>query len=336
MTWEWTLPHVPSGKGLVGAPRESKSHSSWPRYTAEYLKNALISEQHKYDTEGLQPEEKAVYLDKVTSNYEREADEALKHEFDLWLKGTHTANIESEVYENCDGRPTRRWVARDAESEDVNGGYKVGLPRAGWKHTPWGRASLTHLPGVRGYLREQTEKGWNADLQMQLLAEHGPQNLDEAWMYFKHWVKGRPLSDSVKLQPSYIPMAEGARSDFGMSMPDLFHAYRNDMPDRQPGVLATDENAMTAAVADQDELPKEMLNDAELQNLADMKDLRARMEQQIETLGLTAEDVPPEPEPPESVIDDLLKDMQRKLSLETVQADDNQKAATESTSLIPK
>ena len=29
---------------------------------------------------------------------------------------------------------------------------------------------------------------------MNLLAEHGPQNIEEAWMYFKHWVKGRPVS----------------------------------------------------------------------------------------------------------------------------------------------
>jgi hypothetical protein len=32
-----------------------------------------------------------------------------------------------------------------------------------------------------------------ADLQMNLLAEHGPQDLNQAWMYFKHWVKGRPV-----------------------------------------------------------------------------------------------------------------------------------------------
>ena len=45
----------------------------------------------------------------------------------------------------------------------------------------------------------QYEEGINDEIKMNLLAEHGPQDLEQAWMYFKHWVKGRPISDTVQL-----------------------------------------------------------------------------------------------------------------------------------------
>ena len=70
----------------------------------------------------------------------------------------------------------------------------IGDVMEGWRPTWWGRAQLTHLPGVREYLRGQQETADDESLQMNILAEHGPQNLDQAWMYFKHWVKGQPGS----------------------------------------------------------------------------------------------------------------------------------------------
>lgn len=62
-----------------------------------------------------------------------------------------------------------------------------------WVSTPWGRSQLTHLPGVREKLRADHEATKRAQFKMNVLAEFGPTNLDEAWMYFKHWVKGRPV-----------------------------------------------------------------------------------------------------------------------------------------------
>lgn len=256
MPWGWNargaLPSDASvgvtGGGNVGTAEEAKVAHAWPRYEAEYLKRALTSDKHKYDTTGLDSEQRQVYLDKVTNGYKTEADEALKGEFDLWLQGMHAANNADadNVYVNTDGKPIRRWTMRTKEAEDSEGGTKVGLPRAGWKHTPWGAAPLTHLTGVREYLSSQMKQGHDNDTPLQLLAELGPQNLEQAWMYFKHWVKGRPVTDAVTQAPGYDHQPR-QRSEFGNQMPARFYEYRADQPDAQPGVLARDENANTAA-----------------------------------------------------------------------------------------
>ena len=39
---------------------------------------------------------------------------------------------------------------------------------------------------------------------MNLLAHYGPQNLNEAWMYFKHWVKRRPVNTVCLHEPGSI------------------------------------------------------------------------------------------------------------------------------------
>tara|TARA_Y100000768_G_scaffold36748_2_gene24018 strand:- start:1195 stop:2178 length:984 start_codon:yes stop_codon:yes gene_type:complete len=224
---------------------------AWPRYEAEYLRRALLSEKHKYATTGLDREQKQIYLDQVTRDYKEEADEALKGEFDQWLQGLHEANDPEgdSVYVNAEGKPVRRWTMRNKEAQDAEGGSKVGQARAGWKHTPWGRQSLTHLPGVSTYLAEQKRNGMDADTRMQMLAEFGPQSLEDAWKYFKHWVKGRPVTDAVTLPPHFDHQSTLSRSDFKGQMPHSMYEYRVDQPDAQPGVLASDANAYNAAAA---------------------------------------------------------------------------------------
>ena len=64
----------------------------------------------------------------------------------------------------------------------------------------WLSGSLTHLPGVRDYLRSDAIPANDSELTLNMLAEFGPQNIDQAWMYFKHWVKGRPVSEATCLQ----------------------------------------------------------------------------------------------------------------------------------------
>jgi len=264
---------MPWGWSSSSLPVSNEAGSAWPRYEAQYLKDALQSDVHKYNTNGLDAVEKQVYLDKVTSLYKQEADELLKTEFEQWLQGRHAANIENEVYENVDGKPVRKWVFRSKAAEDEHGGSKVGQARAGWKHTPWGSASLTHLPGVREYLRGGEQSAIDDDLQMQLLAEFGPQNVEEAFKYFKHWVKGRPLSDAAPLAPK--PALEmGQRSDFGRQLPNRMHAYVSDPSDRQPHVYAADHNAETAAV--DDAIPS--TTTAEDESITQAKGLRAELE----------------------------------------------------------
>ena len=102
---------------------------------------------------------------------------------------------------------------------------------------------------MREYLREQKERANDTDLKMQLLAEFGPQNIEDAWKYFKHWVKGRPLSDAVALPARFDAPAYGTRSDVGHQMPQRMHAYDPDPSDRQPEVYATDRHAYNPILA---------------------------------------------------------------------------------------
>lgn len=297
MTWGWDargdLPADGSatgstGGGSIGTLREAAKTQAWPRYEAEYLMRAIKSDRYKYDTEGLSDAEKSVYLDKVVANYKAEADECLKAEFEQWLQGQHEANDSSkeQLYENADGKPVRRWVFRSPESQDDAGGYKVGQARAGWKHTPWGRASLVHLPGVREYLRSQKQSAHDKDTQMQLLAEFGPQNLEQCFQYFKHWVKGRPMSDAVCL-PSHFPTDEVVeRAEFGHQPPNRMYAYDSEPNDRQPGVRASDTGAAAAAIATPGKPPVTTTTETEDRNVEEARELRIRMEELSRTMGV--------------------------------------------------
>lgn len=292
MSWDWSargaMPATSTGSGTttggsIGSAQEASVTAAWPRYEADYLKRALQSDRYKYNTDGLDAEQKAVYLDRVVADYKAEADQCLKAEFDEWLVGNHAANSGNDVYENCDGKPVRRWMFRTKDAEDETGATKVGQARAGWKHTPWGRAPLTHLPGVRDYLRTQKEAADSKDRQMQLLAEYGPQNIDQAWQYFKHWVKGRPLTDAVTLQPAFSESVE--RANFNMQ-PERMYAYDPDPPDRQPGVLASDHNAQDAAVAPPGSKHVQITSPHENANVQEARALRERLEEVVATGGL--------------------------------------------------
>tara|TARA_B100000073_G_scaffold300289_1_gene266655 strand:+ start:4614 stop:5696 length:1083 start_codon:yes stop_codon:yes gene_type:complete len=296
MVWSWNargdLPADARGTGTasggaIGSASEAAQTKAWPRYEAEYLKRALLSDEYKFNTRGLDDVQKSIYLDKIVEQYKAEADECLKAEFEQWLQGMHEANDASkdQVYENCDGKPVRRWVYQD--EADLNGGYKVGQPRAGWKHTPWGRAQLTHVHGVREYLRETAEAAHKKDVEMQLLAEHGPQNVKEAWMYFKHWVKGRPLSDAVCLPDHFEKI--GQRSDFGPQPPGRMHDYDPQYQhDRQPDVLASDENAQTAGIALPGEPAKPLVSESASTRIAEAKTFNAKLEALLQGDGWPA------------------------------------------------
>ena len=106
---------------------------------------------------------------------------------------------------------------------------------------------------------------------MNLLAEHGPQDLKSAWMYFKHWVKGRPVGPETcptdKLRPTdimYTPTdgplvvpgtyvtkpPVGQRSDFHNNMPaKLRGAEPRSERIMEAGLLQTINTAVQGGVA---------------------------------------------------------------------------------------
>jgi len=72
-------------------------------------------------------------------------------------------------------------------------------------------------------------------MDLNQLAEFGPQNLEDAWAYFKTWVKGMPISEAVNF--NHAPTRDFDRSNFGSKMPS--EMMRNDpLLDTEP--TATD------------------------------------------------------------------------------------------------
>lgn len=226
MPWGWSKrgPAEPVHGGNRGTPEEAKVAHAWPAYEAAFLRDRLEFGGGKYGDGADREVAQHVYYDKVSEDYKAEADENLRREFNDWLQGMHRVNRVETLYPKSTdpgglgGVPKRRAVYRD------NGEVPGEEMMADWNPTYWGRKQLTHLPGVREYLREGLLAQDEAEKQMNLLAEHGPQNLEQAWMYFKHWVKGRPVSlqNPLYIDPKHSnqmpnntrPEQIGRRSDF--------------------------------------------------------------------------------------------------------------------------
>ena len=201
MTWGWTV----KGDNL-GTPAESAVKASWPDYNAKYLQKKLSDEKRRYGPAlGAHPlideVQQGVYLTEAIKGYEGEAEACLKAEFEQWLQGIHEENLLAEAddqrsyyrndWANDDGGPRRRHVYDGEVSTEMRDNGQFGT---GWRATRWGTKQLTNLEGVRDFLRAGKIAKDNAERDMNLLAERGPQDLNEAWMYFKHWVKRRPVS----------------------------------------------------------------------------------------------------------------------------------------------
>jgi len=247
MVWNWQghgRKQVGEG-GSVGSATEAGVSTTWPSYEAGYLAARLadngnearakrvaeLDDKYMASDEIGDPERKQAYLDKVTEHYKDEADECLRAEFKDWLQGKHVANDENRRYVNRAGHPERKFVFRDDGGKGTGVGSGVpGERMDDWKPTWWGQGQLTHLPGVRDFLRHDEVQGRNADLKMQLLAEFGPQNVDDAWLYFKHWVKGRKMTDAACYGEKHLFPNLSARGPAGPQKAMEFY-YRNDASD---------------------------------------------------------------------------------------------------------
>ena len=137
----------------------------------------------------------------------------------------------------------------------------------GWRATRWGTKQLTNLDGVRDFLRAGKVAQDNAERDMNLLAERGPQDLNEAWMYFKHWVKRRPVSTCDEKGPpgsnfkeltSYqVQRMNGTGPSNWLSRDEVAGVGRPDFgpqPGRQGGV-ASETAVKEEAFQDQDDPP---------------------------------------------------------------------------------
>ena len=130
---------------------------------------------------------------KALDGADKDAEACLKQEFKLWLEGIHPVHNAAQTDRtphNSDPHKRRAMQKRHIfpKTQDL-----MLKPHDEWRDTPWGNASLSSLPGVRQYLTAGKWAETEQDAQMNLLAEYGPNNIDEAWTYFKYWVKGAPM-----------------------------------------------------------------------------------------------------------------------------------------------
>jgi hypothetical protein len=220
--------------GPIGSLKDAKTMSSNPNFDAAYLASRLgattdksvpldvaLTDRYKGDiVNSMDVAQKTVYLQNAVKGYESEAEECLKKEFKDWLAGAHIDNKKPLPYTNEPGRLQRR----NARGELMND----------WHPTWWGTRQLTHLNGVKEYLRKDYEDADKENFKMNMLAQFGPQNLDEAWAYFKYWVKRHPVGPEKCL-------SESGASEF---TPPTTHMLPADIPNltmREPLTLSTDE-----------------------------------------------------------------------------------------------
>jgi len=198
MLWNWSARQsVKVGGGGAGTVQEAASTTTWPNYEATYLAKRLnldhkAAERNRYsvDTES-EAIKQLAYYNKITDNYKEDADECLKREFIDWLQGAHEDNVKQETSKN-----TRKAIF-------YKDGKVPGDTMEDWKPTWWGRHQLTHLPGVRPFLRNIRQNAAEQEFLLQQMAEFGPQNIEQSWQYFKYWVKGRQLGPEECVTPSY-------------------------------------------------------------------------------------------------------------------------------------
>ena len=183
MPWGW----APRHEARAQSHAEPSSTKPWKEHTAQVLQRLLTSNSGRFKADdNMDDIQKYVYLqEQVQAGVQAEAEADLVSGFRAWLQGTHAENRRTGTYQNvADGRPHRRKMD----------GTRYPDEETDWQSTPWGDAQLTHLPGVREWLREKAIATDKADLEMQLLAEYGPHDLESAWRYYKHWVLKRPIS----------------------------------------------------------------------------------------------------------------------------------------------
>ena len=197
MLWNWSARQSVKVGGGAGTVQEAASTTTWPNYEATYLAKRLnldhkAAERNRYsvDTES-EAIKQLTYDNKITDNYKEDADECLKREFIDWLQGAHEDNVKQEASKN-----TRKAIF-------YKDGKVPGDTMEDWKPTWWGRHQLTHLPGVRPFLRNIRQNAAEQEFLLQQMAEFGPQNIEQAWQYFKYWVKGRQLGPEECVTPSY-------------------------------------------------------------------------------------------------------------------------------------
>ena len=140
--------------------------------------------------------EQAKLGEKLAEGLEAKLDAQLELEFKQWLNGVHPVN--------CSDAKDRKAMVMDVIRDQSNNYNPAMDPHKNLRtftHTWWRTNDLKHLPGVRDYLTTDEQKVREEKLKLSKLAHFGPQNVQEAWAYFKTFVKDLE-EDPVAFDPT--------------------------------------------------------------------------------------------------------------------------------------
>jgi hypothetical protein len=208
MTWGWNPKYkqTTSVGGSLGTTHEAASVKAWPAYENAYLaaqfgldagksKKELTSDKYALANTGPEMKNAAsiVLAQQMAKDNKVEAEECLKREFKMWLAGMHEDNARPHYHKN-DG--THGPIKKDLSGLPLK--VDDATATCDWAPTWWGQAGITHLAGVREFLKAEKTREVEEDFELQMLAHYGPSNLEQAWKYFKHWVKGRPVHSQCR------------------------------------------------------------------------------------------------------------------------------------------
>ena len=166
------------GRGPAPATIDTRTRAN------QQLENLYLDKKYPYESLG-EDEIKDTFakehLKERFKQYKEDADRELRCEFEDWLQGNHPE------YNVADHEEKKREVMMLRENENDP---LPSLDATEYRqHTPWGNASLVHLPGVKDWLANEEKHRSNVEFNLARLMRYGPQNIEQAWVYFKYLVK---------------------------------------------------------------------------------------------------------------------------------------------------
>ena len=229
-----------------------------------------------------------------SENWREEADDWAHEEFRKWLQGNSS-------YNNAALKTNVMRVANDQMKIDGDRtaanlqtpGFSLNRPLS-VSATPWGDKSLTGLAGVKDYLRQNFKTHMQREFDYGKLYYFGPQDVEEAWHYFKRFCLN-DVDDDISNR-HFGPPHNGQESA------KIHNRYPGDVPVEGRGGGAAPRGLST--IKQEDEVSQELENtkkqlqdaldamkqqqaqfaaaqDANAQALSAQEALRAQREQQL-------------------------------------------------------
>ena len=135
--------------------------------------------------------QQAAQLRLMMKDFDKTSQITTQREFVDWLQGVSKFNRYEYQYQNLPNQSKRVYTNPGVLPNGEPNENRLGKEREGWNPTHWGTKQLTHLPGVRDFLRQLQRENAEETFAANMTADLGPTDINSAWDYFNTWVKGK-------------------------------------------------------------------------------------------------------------------------------------------------